>query len=87
MSTEAAPGPWDDLNDIAIDNVRAEVARRRLSLRGAAFAMGMSHQRLSDKMNGRSRLTLNDVGRFAAFLGVEPAELLVRHLGLEPRTR
>jgi hypothetical protein len=59
MSIEMAPGPWDDLNDITIDNVRAEVARRRLSMRGAAIAMGMSQQRLSDKMNGRSRLTLN----------------------------
>ena len=87
MSSEYAFEPVDDLNDVLINNVRAEVARRRLSLRAAAIAMGMSQQRLSDKMNGRTRLTVNDLGRFSAFLGVEPAELLVRHQGLEPRTR
>ncbi|WP_372593576.1 helix-turn-helix domain-containing protein [Actinotalea sp.] len=87
MTTTAAGSEWDDLTDVVTSNVRAEIARRRLSQRRACVGLGLSQQALSDRLTGRVRLTIDDLARFASFLGLEPSELLVRHQGLEPRTR
>ncbi|WP_350339677.1 helix-turn-helix domain-containing protein [Actinotalea lenta] len=81
-----APSP-DRLNDVVLANITAELGRRRLSARRAAALVGMSQQAVSDRLNGRTRLNLDDVQRFAELFGMDPTELLVRHQGLEPRTR
>ena len=73
------PAPENDrLNDLVMDNVLAELARRRVTQRQAARSLGISEATFSDRVRGRTRLTLDDIERFAALLDVDPAELLAR---------
>lgn len=73
------PAPENDrLNDLVMDNVLAELARRRVTQRQAARSLGISEATFSDRVRGRTRLTLDDIERFAALLDVDPADLLAR---------
>ena len=74
------------LDAVVIANIRAEVARRGWTRAEAAHRLGMSQQAFSDRMTGRSRLTVNELGRVADVLHLNPAQLLVRPEGFEPPT-
>jgi transcriptional regulator with XRE-family HTH domain len=90
MTSEVIAFPevgYDSLGDVVSSNLRAEVARRRIPQEQLAARLGMSQQAVSDRLRGRVKMSVDDLGRLADLLGLQPAELLVRHLGLEPRTR
>ncbi|WP_366246816.1 helix-turn-helix transcriptional regulator [Cellulomonas sp. 73-145] len=78
---------YTNLGDVAQANLRAALARRQVPQEAVASLLGLSQQAVSDRLRGRVKLTVDDLGRLADLLGLEPAELLVRHQGLEPRTR
>lgn len=80
------PAPTADrLNDLVQRNVLGELARRRVTQRQAAAMLGQSEQAFSDKLRGRTRLTLDDLQRLAELLGMEPEALLRRPEGWAPR--
>lgn len=84
----AFPEPdYEDLGDIVAANLRAAIAFRRVPQGALGERLGMSQQAVSDRLRGRVRLTLTDVGRLADLLGMDPRDLMVRHEGLEPPTR
>ena len=88
MSAEIVPLPAPNpsrLNDVTLSNITAELGRRRLSARRAAHLLGMSQQAVSDRLNGRTRINLDDVQRFAELFGVDPTSLLRRPEGWAPR--
>ncbi len=76
----------DRLNDVVTTNLLAELARRRVTQRAAARALGISEQAFSDRVRGRTRTTLDDLQAYSLLLGINPAALLVRPEGLEPPT-
>ncbi|MDI9901346.1 helix-turn-helix transcriptional regulator [Rhodococcus sp. IEGM 1409] len=60
-------------------NVRSEAARRRISQKQLAKALGMSQQMLSQRMLGRIAFNVNELTAVANFL-----EIPVSHLHCEP---
>lgn len=74
------------LADVVVANVRAEIARRRWTQSQAAVRLGLSQQALSDRLTGRSRVSIDELGRIADALRLDPADLLARPKGLEPPT-
>jgi transcriptional regulator with XRE-family HTH domain len=90
MSIELAQGPVGQYSTAMAAVVRAECARRAVSGRELAVLLNMSQQSVSDRWRGKTPWTLDDVQRVERALDVEPGSLLVelvRHQGLEPRTR
>lgn len=75
--TPLPAGDLDRLNDVVMSNVLAELGARRVTQREAAKALGISEQAFSDRVRRRTRITLDDVERFAEMLGLEPFDLLV----------
>lgn len=67
---------YADLGDLVASNLRAEVARRRLSQEDMARYLGMSQQAVSDRLRGKVKLTISDLGRFADMFGVDAMDLL-----------
>ena len=58
-------------------NVKAELARKGVTLTELAEAIGMSLQTLSGRMNGKSEFTYSEAVKIKKFLGVEiPLEIL-----------
>ncbi len=74
---EPLPEP-EGLAAIAQSNILGELGYRRLSQRRFARALGVSEQSFSDKLRGKTRLTLDDLDQIAGLLDVDPAELLTR---------
>lgn len=77
----------DRLNNTVMGNVLAELAWRRVSQRQAARALGISEQAFSDRVRGRTRLTVDDLERLAELLDVEPGELVTRRARRGASTR
>lgn len=65
-----------DLPAVAIDNIRAEMARRRLSQRDVADAIGISQPSLSQKLANKRPIDLAELEAIARALGVSAADLL-----------
>lgn len=60
-----------------MDNIRAEMARRRVSQRHMAEQLGISQAAFSYRMSGKTPLDINELDTIAKTLGV-PVESLVK---------
>ena len=58
-------------------NIRAEMARQRLSQSTVAGAVGMSPAAMSQRLTGKTPIDVNELVRLAAVLDI-PAESLLR---------
>lgn len=73
------PSRGDDSNaptQIVADNLAAELARRRMSGRQAAAAMGLSVAYVARRIAGDTALDVNDLFAFANMLEVDVSVLL-----------
>lgn len=68
----------------AAEEIRALLARRRMSGRELARQMGASHSWVNFRLTGTQPITLDDLERFAGILNVEVSDLLPR--GTEGRS-
>lgn len=59
-------------------NIRAELARQRVSQRTLADELKMSPAALSNRLAGATPIDVNELSAIADALGVEPADLLGR---------
>lgn len=66
----------NDTSDHIIDNIRAELGRRRISQRELARRLGISSAAMNQRLTGVTRLPADDLVRIAAVLQVDPAALL-----------
>lgn len=64
------------LNATAIAEIRAELARQRLSQRELGLSCGIGEVPLNRRLTGHVPLTLPDLEAIAAALGVSPTALL-----------
>jgi len=64
------------LNEAVLEEIRALLARRRMTARQLAGALGEHEVWLSRRMTGRQLLDLNELQRIAAALEVDLAALL-----------
>lgn len=64
------------LNGRAAANIRAELAKRRLTQEDVATRAGLSRVVLTDLLAERSRITLDKLEAIAGVLDVEPSKLL-----------
>ena len=62
-------------------NLRAEMARQRMTQEALAAAAGLSQQAVSRRLLGHGSLTVDDVERFADILGITTDRLLSAHGG------
>lgn len=58
------------------ENLRAFKARRRVSDAAIGAGVGLTASAVNDRMNERSRVQADELGRFAAFFGVTVEQLL-----------
>lgn len=66
----------DSLSGRVAANIRAELARRRLTHEEFADTMHMSRQAMTNRLLGRTPISLDELADFAAALDVEPAKLI-----------
>jgi transcriptional regulator with XRE-family HTH domain len=66
----------DTLNGRAAANIRAELAKRRLTQESFAEACGMPRTVLTELLAERTRITLERLETIAGVLDIEPAKLL-----------
>lgn len=57
--------------------VRAELARRRISGRAMARALGWSHGTTSRRLSGSSPFDIDELAAVASFLGIPTSALLI----------
>jgi len=57
-------------------NVRAEMARRRITQATIASALGKTQQAVSARLNGKVAFDVDELATVAGVLGVDPADLL-----------
>lgn len=57
-------------------NVRAELARRNISGRSLALALGWTASSTARRLSGATPLTVDDLSQIAAHIGVAPAHLM-----------
>lgn len=62
--------------DVVASNVRAEMARRRITQRDVATALGIAHSAVSHRLTGRTTFDVNELAVIAGLLGVEVAHLV-----------
>jgi transcriptional regulator with XRE-family HTH domain len=58
------------------NTIRAEMARRKMSQKDLADALGLSQPAASRRLNGHTEFTVGELLEIAAVLGVAPAVLL-----------
>ena len=63
-------------NSTYLDRLRGAMAERRISQREAAERLGISQPSLSDRMNRRTPMSVDELLTLADMLGVAPADLL-----------
>lgn len=66
------------LSDYVAGEIRATMARRRMSGRQLATLLGASQTWVSSRLSGATPIDLNDLARIAELLGVYPTDLLPR---------
>lgn len=69
-------GTVQGISDVTAANLRAEIARRGMNRRDFGVAMGWSKNTTTNKLMGRSPLTLNELDRAATIVDVELVSLL-----------
>ena len=69
-------GKGDGTQQMVADNLAAELARKRISGRQAAKALGLTHVYVGRRVSGDVELSVSDLMMFAAFLDVSPGVLL-----------
>lgn len=57
-------------------NIRAEMARQRIPQTAIAAALGITQQSVSNRINGRVPIDVDELAVFARLLGVPVASLL-----------
>jgi DNA-binding Xre family transcriptional regulator len=62
--------------DQVAGNLRAELARRKISGRGLARGLGWTTSTTARLLSGEQRLTVDELAAVAAFLEVSPGSLL-----------
>ena len=63
-------------------NLRAELARKGLTMTDVANELGVRLATISDKMNGKYPITLNEAKKIKRFLNVDlPLEELFKEVG------
>lgn len=62
--------------DVVAANVRAEMARRRVTQRDIGDALGIAHSAVSHRLTGRTPLDVNEIATIAGLLGVDVAHLV-----------
>lgn len=62
--------PHTSLNSLVTDNIRAEMARRRVTQKDLANLLGLSQSRVSARISGKSPWQLDDLIPVAEALGV-----------------
>lgn len=60
------------------EEIRAALARRRMSGRQLANTLGVSQTWMSSRLSGSTPIDLNDLERISAAMGIEVADLLPR---------
>jgi transcriptional regulator with XRE-family HTH domain len=77
------------LSERVAEEIRALLARRRISGRSLASALNVSPSWVSYRLTGAQPIDLNDLDRIAEYLGVDVADLLParqpRHAGAAPK--
>ena len=66
------------LQQIISDNMLFALAARRLNRAQLAAGIGVSGGLISQKLNGRTNWTIEDMGKAGRYLGIEPAWFLRR---------
>lgn len=66
----------DSLNSRTAANIRAELARRRITQEEFAERIGMGRTSVTAMLLGQTAITLPKLERIAAVLDVEPSKLL-----------
>lgn len=64
------------MSDRVAEEVRAQLARKRITGRELARRLNVSHSWVNYRLTGTQEIGLNDLERIAAALGVDVAELL-----------
>jgi transcriptional regulator with XRE-family HTH domain len=72
MTTEINPTPSQQV----VSNIRAEIARRRVSQRVVAERLGISQPAFSARLAGKTSLDIDELFAIADLLEVDPAALL-----------
>lgn len=93
--TESVENIGLTLQQIISDNMLFALAARRLNRAKLAEGIGVSGGLISQKLNGRTNWTIEDMEKAGRYLGIEPAWFLRAHnvmgepvgpVGLEPTT-
>lgn len=64
------------LSQIVADNVRAEMARRKITQSALAEKLGTSQALVYRRLSGRTAFDLDELGAIAQLLDMDPRELL-----------
>lgn len=62
--------------DVVAANVRAEMARHRVTQRDVGAALGIAHSAVSHRLTGRTPFDVNELAAIAGLLGVDVAHLV-----------
>ena len=69
-------GRGEGTQQLVADNLAAELARKRISGRQAAKALGLTHVYVGRRVSGDVELSVSDLIMFASYLDVSPGVLL-----------
>lgn len=69
-------GMPDTLSGRVAANLRGELARRNLTHEEFAAKVGISRQAITNRVLGRTPISLDELATYAALLEIEPAKLL-----------
>lgn len=85
MSTlRAVPAQPARLRDLVAAEVRAQLARQRITQQELAAATGLSQASISERLRGKTPFTTDDLERISEALGVHPAVLVGGTSGYSP---
>lgn len=79
LHSEAAARP--SLTEAVATEVRAEMARRRITQSALADSLGRTQQYVSRRVSGEVAMDTTDIAEFAEHLRVSPRELLMAAIG------
>lgn len=74
MSTAEQPQPA--LRDLVLDEVHAEMGRRRMTGAKLARRLGKSQSSVARRLDGRQTMDLDDLEMICSALGVSPAKIM-----------
>lgn len=78
MSTPSPAPPAPSFSDAVAAEIRAEIARQGLSRGAAADRIGVPDYWLTNRLSGRTSISLDDLHRIATGLGINPRQLTER---------